>query len=148
MTLTGRARETAARLLWRAHPARPWPELMRIEESQWWPPEKLRAHQAESLRRLGVVAGEVPFYRERFLAAGLGPEGPKDHDELARLPALRREDLHRLGVAGLRVPGRRGLRASSTGSTGRPVEVIWPLQQMRWLDANEERGRSWLGVNL
>src|SRR5262245_22710523 len=118
MTLTGRPREVAARALWRAHPGRPGPELARLRESEWWPPERLGALQAESLRRLGAVAAQVPWHRERFLASGLGPEGPRDLEELRQLRPLRRQDLRRLGVSGLRVPGRRGLRAFSTGSTG------------------------------
>lgn len=144
----GRWRETLARHMWHAHPARPGPEYARLRESQWWSPERIAECQAHQLGTLVASAGRVPFYRERFAAAGLGPGDIRTIADLARLPILERTDLERQGVAGLRVTGAWGMRAASSGSLGRPVEFLWPLSQMRWLDAGEERARAWLGSEV
>jgi phenylacetate-CoA ligase len=137
-----------ARFFWNAHPARPGPEYASLRESQWWPREQIEELQARRLRRLVATAARVPFYRERFRAAGVAPEDVRTIRDIGRLPVLERPDLERLGVKGLRTPGSWGMRASSSGSLGRPVEIMWPLEQMRWLDAEEARARAWLGSEL
>lgn len=141
----GRWRKKLARVLWNAHPARPGPEYAFLRESQWWSGEQLAEFQVLALRRLVAAAGRVAFYHERFRAAGVGPEDIRTIADLARFPILERGDLDRLGVRGLRTPGSWGVRASSSGSIGRPVQILWPLEQMRWLDAGEARARGWLG---
>lgn len=141
-------RETLARVLWHAHPARPGPQYAFLKASQWWSREQLEELQAGALRRLVGVASNVPFYRQRFNAAGVGPEDIRTIADIGRLPILERSDLERLGVKGLRVPGSWGMRASSSGSTGSPVQFLWPLEQMRWLDAGEARARAWMGSEV
>lgn len=144
----GRWRETLARVAWHAHPARPGPEYASLRQSQWWSRERIADLQLSELRRLLVTAERVPFYRARFHAAGVGPNDIRTLADVSRLPTLERADLERLGVSGLRSPGSWGMRASSSGSLGKPVQFLWPLEQMRWLDAGEERARAWLGSRL
>jgi len=146
--LHGPSREAFARLAWHAHPAHPGPELAFLQQSQWWPAERIAALQARQLRGLVASASRVPFYRARFRAAGVGPDDIRTLADLARLPILERSDLERLGVAGIRVPGSWGMRATSSGSLGTRVEFLWPLSQMRWLDAGEERARGWMGSRV
>ena len=141
-------RESFARAFWSVHPARPGPEYASLRESQWWPRERLLELQASRLRRLVEAAGRVPFYRDRFRAAGVGSEDIRTIEDIGRLPILERADVERLGVKGLKTPGSWGMRASSSGSLGRPVQILWPLEQMRWLDAGEARARSWLGSEI
>lgn len=144
----GRWRETLARIAWHAHPARPGPEYASLRQSQWWSRERIDELQVNELRRLLATAERVPFYRERFRAAGVGPDDIRTLADVPRLPPLERADLVRLGVSGLRAPGSWGMRASSSGSLGNPVHFLWPLEQMRWLDAGEERARAWLGSHV
>lgn len=144
----GSWRETAARVLWHAHPARPGPEYAFLRESQWWPRERIADVQLTALRQLVAAAERVPHYRERFAAARVAAGDLRTIDDLVRLPVLERDDLVRLGVAGIRTPGSWGVRARSSGSLGKPVEFLWPLSQMRWLDAGEARARSWFGSDI
>ncbi len=141
-------RRKVAQVLWNAHPARAGAEYALIEESQWWPAEALEQLQAMHLRRVMAAARQVPFYRERFDRAGIGRGSVRSIEDLKALPALEREELRRQGVQGLRRPRSWGMRGVSSGSVGEPVEVLWPPEQMRWLDAVERRGRAWLGVEL
>jgi phenylacetate-CoA ligase len=100
------------------------------------------------LQRLVGVASSVPFYRQQFAAAGVSAEHIRTIDDIRRLPILERSDLKTLGVQGMRVPGSWGMRASTSGSTGSPVHFLWPLEQMRWLDAGEARARAWMASDV
>jgi phenylacetate-coenzyme A ligase PaaK-like adenylate-forming protein len=141
-------RRKVAQVLWNAHPARPGAEYALIERSQWWPAEALAELQAMHLGRVIAAARQVPFYRERFSRAGIGRGSVRSVEDLRALPVLEREELRHRGVPGLRRPRSWGMRGVSSGSSGEPVEVLWPPEQMRWLDAVERRGRAWLGVEL
>ncbi len=137
-----------ARAFWHAHPARPGPQHRFLLESQWWPRERLEALQADELRRLVVAATGIPLYRERFQAAGVGAADIATIADIRRFPILERSDVERAGVEGLRAPHSIGMRVATSGSLGRPVELLWPLSQMRWLDAGEARARGWLGWQI
>jgi len=141
-------REHIAYALWHAHPARPGPQYAALKESQWWSRDRIEDLQVKALRRLLGVASAVPWYHARFNDGGVSPDDIRTIDDVRRLPMLEREDLKRLGIEGLRVPGSRGMRASTSGSTGAPVKFLWPLEQMRWLDAGEARARAWLGSDV
>jgi phenylacetate-CoA ligase len=141
-------RITFARAAWHAHPARPGPEYTFLSRSQWWTRDAIAAHQARSLRALVAAASRVPFYRDRFRTAGVEAADIRTLDDLTRLPVLERDDLVRLGVDGIRTRGSWGLRASSSGSMGRPVQLLWPLTEMRWRDAAEARAHHWLGADI
>ncbi|HWP70653.1 MAG TPA: hypothetical protein VNM36_06125 [Gemmatimonadaceae bacterium] len=141
-------REHMAYALWHAHPARPGPQYAALKESQWWSRDRIAELQAEKLRRLLGVAVNVPWYRARFNESGITADAIRTIDDIRALPILEREDLKRLGVEGMRVPGSRGMRAQTSGSTGSPVRFLWPLEQMRWLDAGEARARAWMGSDV
>jgi phenylacetate-CoA ligase len=139
------AREGIARLYWHLHPARPRAAYGVLRASQWLDPAELRALQLDALRRLVASAWEIPFYRRRLQSAGI--DAPPDGLEvLARIPPLERAELQGQGVAGLSRGRAWGIGRRSTGSTGRPVEVVWPLEMMQWVDATERRSRGWLGI--
>jgi len=141
-------REHMAYALWHAHPARPGPQYAALKESQWWSRDRIHDLQVGKLRRILDVASRVPWYRTRFDDAGVMSSGISSIDDLRRVPILEREDAKRLGIEGLRVPGSRGMRASTSGSTGTPVRFLWPLEQMRWLDSGKARARAWMGSDV
>lgn len=121
-------------------------ELLR--RSQHWSTEELRSHQAGALRALLEAARSVPFYRKRFTEAGIAPEDVRSVEDLAAIPPLERSELQSEGIAGLRVAGRRGRVIETSGSTGLPVEVLRPLELVRWIEAADLRAREWYGVGL
>lgn len=141
-------REHMAYALWHAHPARPGPQYAALKESQWWSRDRIREMQAARLRRIVGVASRVSWYQRQFTDAGVAPDNIRSIDDLRRIPILERDDAKRLGIDGLRVPGSRGMRASTSGSTGTPVRFLWPLEQMRWLDSGEARARAWMGSDV
>ena len=119
-----------------------------LEQSQWWPPEALRAHQFEQLRALlDHALRNVPFYRQRLAEAGVAPKAPLTPEVWARIPLLTREDIQQGGDAllGERLPKSHGRTSVTTtsGSTGKPVTVTKPaLVQLFW-NAITLRGHFW-----
>jgi hypothetical protein len=52
-----------------------------LEQSQWWPREKLAARQFHQLRNvLSHTVQTIPCHRERPIAAGIDPAGNLDFD--------------------------------------------------------------------
>ena len=140
------ARTIVARAAFAAHPARPGPRLDLLRESQWWDPARLEELRTKALREVLRAAARVPFYQERMQAVGLAPGDVRALSDISVLPPVERDELQRLGVAGLRVPGRHGLRSASSGSTGKPVEALWPREMIGWFEADDRRCNEWLGV--
>jgi phenylacetate-CoA ligase len=100
----------------------------RLDETQWWSPERLLALQ---LRQLGSLVAHtwrtVPSQRARLASAGLEPDRPIDLDRWRRLAPLTRREIQRAGEAlwSDAVPAAHGamLTTTTSGSTGTPVTV-------------------------
>jgi phenylacetate-CoA ligase len=98
-----------------------------FQRSQYWPRPRVQRAIASKLRSLVEHAYRtVPFYRERFDAAGLRPEDIREPADLRRLPLTRRADLQNAGDAALSNAFSRDSLVAyrSTGSTGRPLTVF------------------------
>lgn len=66
----------------------------RLEQSQYWPPEKLQEYQVQGLRRLFIHAYEsTVFYRKRFDNAGFNPYRFRDADEIRTIPFLTKDEI-------------------------------------------------------
>ncbi|MGW0335737.1 phenylacetate--CoA ligase PaaK [Streptomyces sp. NPDC003011] len=89
-------------------------------------PEALRAVQLERLRAsLRHAYHHVPFYREAFTRAGVGPDDCRSLADLARFPFTTKADLRENYPYGMfAVPRDRVRRLhASSGTTGRPTVV-------------------------
>lgn len=96
-----------------------------LEQSQWWPADRLREFQMRQLRLLLEHAGQtVPFYRERFRNAGFDPR-QFDWQDFSALPLLVRADIQNAGDAlhSRNVPAGHGRLTDyqTSGSTGTPI---------------------------
>jgi phenylacetate-CoA ligase len=142
------SRRAVAIAAWHAHPARRGRAYRFLQRSQWLSREELERVQLAALNRLLAAAREIPFHRTRLEEAAIGPDGVRSIEELAALPPLERADLQRLGVTGLRRRGGLVIHRRTSGSTGEPVETVWPLEMMAWVDAADRRSLEWLGIGL
>lgn len=117
------------------------PYLRELEESQWWPLERLRALQNQKLRRLiAHVYQHVPFYHELMERRGLTPADIQTTDDLVRLPIVDKPVLIRNFPDGLRdysIPQRELIQATSSGSTGERL-VYWTTKQ--------QKAKKWAGL--
>lgn len=106
-----------------------WPLLLQMEQTQWWPPERLREFQWRQLRLLHAHAiRTVPYWRRMLGDAPLPDTDDACADAWQQLPVLTRRDLQEQ-FADLRsgdFPRSHGsvTQASSSGSTGTPVRVL------------------------
>ncbi len=102
-------------------------------ENECRPRADLRRLQNERLREtLARVYETMPFYRERFDAAGLEPRDVCSQAELARLPLLTKNDLRDHFPYGLfAVPLKEVVRVhASSGTTGKPTVVGYTRQDL------------------
>ncbi|MEI7948085.1 MAG: hypothetical protein WCJ02_15395 [bacterium] len=108
--------------------------LDRVAAFQKWGRRDILDFQLKSLQSLVLHAFEtVPFYREKYTAAGFRPEELHSLDDLARIPILTKDELRRADPEQLkstRVTGTAYLLASS-GSTGIPGR-IWRDEESLW----------------
>lgn len=115
-----------------------------LDASQWWTPEKLRAHQYRQLRLLLThAAKQVWFHGKRLREAGIKPDMELNDEVWSRIPILTRRDVQSLGdtLHAGEVPATHGqiFDATSGGSSGVPVRVqktgladlLWRAIQVR-----------------
>ena len=123
-----------------------------LRRTQWWSAEQLEAYQSQKLQQLVRHAYKhVPFYRERWDAAGVRPEFVHSPADLERLPTVTkddvRENLHFDLLADTHDKGRI-LKITTSGSTGEPLVLYADKFQleMRW--ATTLRTLEWTGYRF
>ena len=112
-------------------------------ESQLEPPElldrnRLRALQLERLQwTVRRVHEQVPQYRRKFAAAGVGPDDLKSLADLAKFPFTTKQDLRETYPFGMfAVPMDQVVRVhASSGTTGKPTVVGYTKRDIdMWAD--------------
>ncbi|MBX3665240.1 MAG: phenylacetate--CoA ligase family protein [Burkholderiales bacterium] len=122
--------------------------LQQFAEAERWPAGLLQQHQ---LRQLALTVAHacrtVPFYRQRFGAAGYRAGDALTPERLRDLPLLTRRDIQDAGAA-LRssaIPPQFGAvhENRTSGATGQPVQVVrTALDALIW-QANTLRDHRW-----
>jgi phenylacetate-coenzyme A ligase PaaK-like adenylate-forming protein len=121
---------------------------LRLHESQWWTPEKLRELQFQQLRALlRHAAATVPFYRERLKQAGFHHGMDLTEEAWTRLPILTRAELQAAGnkLLSNALPARHGRshEIRTSGSTGQPVRICSSDLAQTWFRAVGLREALW-----
>lgn len=103
--------------------------VWQLEQSQWLAPDQLQQLQLAQLDRVFEhAAATVPFYRDRFAAAGLGRDTERSLESFRRVPLLTRTEMQTVGEAlqSTSIPPEHGQlsRIYTSGSTGRPVVAV------------------------
>ena len=112
--------------------------LQQLNESQWWPQDRLLAHQFLQLGRLLAHAFDtIPFYRDRLKAAGYRRGQTITRDFWSRLPVLGRREVQEQGgaITCKSVPTSHGRvsKDATSGSTATPLVVMKSeLEQLFW----------------
>jgi phenylacetate-CoA ligase len=120
-----------------------------LDESQWWPPDRLRAHQLRQLNALIAHAAGLPFYRERLEAAGIRSGAPASWESFARLRLLTRREVQTDGARMRtdRYPRTHGdvVRVRTTGATAMPASFELTAVSVAIAEAFALRGHEWRG---
>ena len=120
--------------------------LRQMENSQWWPRERIMAMQQARLRALLLHASEhVPYYRQAYARSGFDATSCPD---LGKLPVLRKSDINahredfRADAAG------QLQRYSTGGSSGEPLIFYLGKQRISHDVAAKWRATRWWGVDI
>ncbi|HEV8201417.1 MAG TPA: AMP-binding protein [Candidatus Polarisedimenticolia bacterium] len=121
--------------------------LRGMEESQWWPEQRLREDQWTRLQRVLLAASRAPDYGFAWRAAGVDVRSIRGLEDLPRLPLLEKAALrnapecilnpHWTGPVNVHV---------TTGSSGVPLRVLRSRAAGAHGRAAQLRGRSWFGI--
>lgn len=146
-------------VLWPAIPSANGAMLLamqfQLQQTQWWPGPRLRAHQFKQVGALVRHAyRHVPFYRRHFDQVGFDPQRDDVAEAWAHLPILNREQVQEAGEAlvSASTPAEHGAisKTQTSGSTGRPVTVyrtqlctfMWMVLPCATTSASTQLGRQ------
>lgn len=120
-----------------------------MEQSQYWPAEKLEALRVDRLRALCDHAGRhVPYYRDLFRRLDFQPEKVDSVNALQRLPLLDKATI-RTHQQGLKSEQARGLaRFNTGGSSGEPLIFFIGKERVAHDVAAKWRATRWWGVDI
>ena len=122
-----------------------------LEESQWWPEEKLKEYQDGKLRNLiNHAYKNVPYYREVFDRHGIGPQDIRSSDDLVKVPILTKDIIRKNFpdriTAALNGNGKDGIWTTG-GSTGEPLKFYADIKSSSIAWAAFFRFCRWTGYN-
>jgi phenylacetate-CoA ligase len=123
-----------------------------LEQSQWWPRDRIIELQNKRLRQLVKYAYKnVPYYRRIFDARALKPSDIKGVQDLAKLPLLTkrliRDNFDDIIARGF--PSKELVLNSSGGSTGETLKFYRSKDdQYSWGHAASLRAHSWVGYEV
>lgn len=120
-----------------------------LEDSQWWPVDRLEALRVRKLREFLVdIGAKVPHYRALFAELGFDPAQLKDLAELRRLP-LNDKPSMRLAGERLRADDHGPLtRYNTGGSSGEPLIFYMGKGRKSHDVAAKWRATRWWGVDI
>lgn len=125
--------------------------LRSLERSQYDTSETIAARQLAALQKMVRHAWDtVPFYRERWAAAGLRPDALRTLADLQAFPVLTKADLRQHGSQ-LRSDAFRDrptIAKTTSGSTGVPLTVHVNREAMAFKRACTIRSDQWSGYRL
>ena len=121
----------------------------KMEQSQWWSADQLRALQVERLRTLLVDAGKlVPYYRDLFRTLNFDPAAVNSLTNLQQLPLLTKP-LIRANTAAFKHAQAVGLaRFNTGGSSGEPLIFFIGKERVSHDVAAKWRATRWWDVDI
>jgi phenylacetate-CoA ligase len=119
-----------------------------LEASQWWGTEQVLEFQWSEARALLRHAFEsVPYYRQKYRAAGAAFEDIRDWADFKLLPRLTREEIreHREELCSTTYKGKL-LPHATGGSSGVPTRFYRTYESYDWRNAAKDRVYAWAGL--
>lgn len=120
-----------------------------LEQSQYWPRERLDAYRVERLRGfLTLIGRTVPYYRELFARIAFDPDRVTSLDALAQLPLLTKADI-RAATEAFKAESHGPLsRYNTGGSSGEPLIFYMGKGRKSHDVAAKWRATRWWGVDI
>jgi phenylacetate-CoA ligase len=123
--------------------------LRALEESQWWPAQRIEQQRVERLREfLVTVSATVPYYARVFAESGFVPRRVGAVADLAAIPLLTKA-LIRSHTDELKACDARSLiRYNTGGSSGEPLVFYMGRDRVSHDVAAKWRATRWWGVDI
>lgn len=120
-----------------------------MEQSQWWPRERIEELQIRRLRRLISHAEQfVPYYRDLFKKTELTAADIHSLSDLQRIPLLTKQDI-RSNLEGFKSEkAERLTRFNTGGSSGEPLIFYIGNQRISHDVAAKWRATRWWDVDI
>ena len=120
-----------------------------MDETQWWPVERLDELRVERLRGLLIAAAEhVAHYRDVFAEVGFDPRRVETLADLRRLPLLTKSVIRAEGER-MQSDVARGLsRCNTGGSSGEPLIFYLGDERVSHDVAAKWRATRWWDVDI
>jgi phenylacetate-CoA ligase len=126
--------------------------LAHLEQSQWWPWQRIEEHQSRHLQHLVAhVYEHVPYYRRIMDERGLTPGDIRSKNDLQKLPALTKSDVNanRADLLSRAVPIEQLTTGWSGGTTGERLNYHSTRQErLTYSYARWALTFEWTGVRL
>jgi phenylacetate-CoA ligase len=123
-----------------------------LKRSQWLSLDQVKQLQEMKLRKLIRHAYQhVPFYRQRFEAAGLKPSDIRTLEDLSKIPLLSKKDVRENIYFDLLSDNHKKaeiLRIQTSGSTGEPFVCFADRHQLEIRWAATQRSIEWTGCRF
>jgi phenylacetate-CoA ligase len=120
-----------------------------MDDSQWWPVEKLEELRVQRLRRLLSLAGEnVPYYRDLFARTGFHPANITSTRDLQQLPCLSKSIIRAEGERMKSAKASELARFNTGGSSGEPLIFFIGKERVSHDVAAKWRATRWWGVDI
>jgi len=124
--------------------------LSELEESQWFPIEKLKEIQWEKFKfMINHAYQNVPYYRNLFNKIGLSPEDIKNEGDLEKIPILEKQVIkdHRDDFIAQNINKKNLIPYTTGGTTGTPLTLFVTKYAIQYNFAfSEARVKYWAGV--
>lgn len=120
-----------------------------MEDSQWWPSERLEQRRLERLSKLLVSANKhVPYYRQCFQEIGFDPAQTSSLADLQKLPLLTKGIIRAQGER-MKADNAQGLaRFNTGGSSGEPLIFFIGNERVSHDVAAKWRATRWWDVDI
>jgi phenylacetate-CoA ligase len=122
--------------------------LAELQASQWWTSAAMQAHQWTALTEMvRYAAAHVPWYRDRYAAAGWTPDRLQSLEDFAALPFLEKADIREHWQALIAEEADEPVMLKATsGSTGMSLVIPSGRSATQRLIANWARSWEWWGL--
>jgi len=123
--------------------------LKELEETQWWPRERIRALQVARLRALAASAyAHTPYWRRVMDEHGIAPDSIRSLDDVRRFPLLEKATLRaRREEMVWRKEGPHVKLLRTSGSTNETLQFYTSSGREAAINAARIRGHRWIGIN-
>jgi phenylacetate-CoA ligase len=122
--------------------------LRELNESQWWPRERLDASRLQRLKHIVHLSYErTAYWREIMDKNGIRPADIRSLDDLRRFPLLKKQTLRdrREEMVWLE-EGKRVQLVRTSGSTNEALEFYTSSTREAHINAARMQGHEWVGI--